>query len=558
MKKNLQATLTALCLTLGLAAQQNSPIVLPQNAPQKKCGTETPPKEWDEYFNKEVDKFKSDMTTGKRTAASYTIPVIVHVIHGGEAVGTFPNISAAQINSQLNVLNADFAGTGWNSGNLAATAFSAVGAANCEISFCAATKNTLGQTLPEPGIHRVNYLDSGWTNPLSFGTAASLKAYIDGTIKPKTIWDPQRYFNVWVTHNSLNNTLLLGYATFPAGAAITGLGPVGSASTDGIWVYAGVYGNVGTLTAPNNLGRTASHEVGHWLGLRHIGGDAFPNGDCNATDYCNDTPPQLGNGPGQNGQNYGNPVYPLNATGASSCAGAPNGSMFMNFMDYCDDQSLYMFTPNQKVRMQTAMTTALYRQSLSASAATLCTNPASTPTAYINMPINVCNTVGVVSTTAYAVGNPIPTFFWTTTPSAGVTYSPSSLDQQPSITFPAAGLYTVNCAVTNSVGTGNAAMTVSVEACDVGIAKNTLLRSFITLQPNPSNGKVNLILTIPSALNLNVSVTNVLGQTILNTKHVNMGSGSIEIDLSHEAAGVYFVTIDSGREKVVKRLILNK
>ena len=559
MKKTLQLSLMALCFSLSLTAQQNNPVVLPQNAPQKRCGTELPPKEWDEYFNKEVEKFKQDIISGRRAAASYTIPVIVHVIPGGEAPGTFPNISAAQINSQLNVLNADLGGTGWNVGNLAATAFSAVGAANCQITFCAATKNPLGQTLAEPGIHRVRYQDSSWSNPFSFGSNASLKAYFDGTIKPKTIWDPQYYLNVWTSGIS-NQVSLLGYATFPAGAALAGLGPVGSANTDGIWVYAGCYGNVGSLMLPtNNLGRTATHEIGHWLGLRHIGGDGdgFGNGDCAATDYCNDTPPQKGGNLGcPNGQNWGAPAYPLHVNDCPP--NDPNGDMFMNFMDYCDDGSLIMFTPDQKTRMQTAMATALYRQSLTASSATQCTNPASTPTAYANMPINVCNTVGVISTTAYAIGNPIPTFFWTTTPSAGVTYSPSNLVANPSITFPSAGVYTVNCAATNSVGTGNAATTVSVDACDVGIAKNILLRSYITLQPNPSNGKVNLIMTLPSSMNLNVSVTNILGQTIMSSKHPNISSGSIEIDLTHEAAGVYFINIESGKEKTVKRLILNK
>ncbi|MBK9283997.1 MAG: T9SS type A sorting domain-containing protein [Sphingobacteriaceae bacterium] len=552
MKKNLFLFFTLAILALNLRSQNQNVI--------KRCGTDVPPKEWDEYFNKEVEKYKQDLQTGKRAAVVYTIPVIVHVIHGGEPVGTFPNISAAQINSQLNVLNADLSGTGWNVNNLAATAFSAVGAANCEIVFCAATKNKLGQTLPEPGIDRINYVDSGWTNPATFGTSAAFKGYIDATIKPKTIWDPTKYFNVWVTNESLGNVQLLGYATFPAGAALAGLGPVGSGQTDGVFVYAGCYGNVGAVSPPYNLGRTMSHEVGHWLGLRHIGGDGNGNvnGDCDATDYCADTPPQKGGfNSGQYGQNFGAPAYPLYATGTNSCSGAPNGCMFMNFMDYCDDQVSIMFTPDQKTRMVTAMTTALYRQSLSNSAATQCNNPASTPTAYINMPVQICNTVGVISTTAYAVGNPIPSFFWTTTPSAGVTYSPSNLVQAPQITFPTAGSFTVNCAATNSVGTGNSMMTVTVEVCDVGLHENTL-NAHIALQPNPSNGLVNLIITLPVSAQIDIQVTNVLGQEIISNQLGDITNKSIELDLSGQSNGVYFISISNGKEKTIKRLVLNK
>jgi len=384
MNKNLQLSILSLCLSFTLSAQNNNPIQQ-TSTPKFKCGTEVPSIEWDESFNKLVEQHKT--RANKNAVVGYTIPVIVHLIHGGQSVGTYPNLGFSQINSQISVLNADFGGTGWNVGNLAATAFSAVGASNTEIRFCAATKNPLGQTLAEPGVERINFNDSAWANPTSFATNAALKAYMDGTVKPKTIWDPQSYFNIWVTDAQSGPVNLLGYATFPAGASLVGLAATGGAQTDGIWVYAQTYGNTGFLMPGYQLGRTATHEVGHWLGLRHIGGDGGvggnPNGDCAATDYCADTPPQKGDANAY-GQNFGNPTYPLNATGASSCAGAPNGSMFMNFMDYVDDGAKYMFTPDQKARMQTAMSTGIYRMSLSPSSATQCTNPASTPTAIIN------------------------------------------------------------------------------------------------------------------------------------------------------------------------------
>jgi len=174
------------------------------------------------------------------------------------------------------------------------------------------------------------------------------------------------------------------------------------------------------------------------------------------------------------------------------------------------------------------------------------------------MPTSICNTVGVISTTNITTGNPIPTYFWSTSPSAGVTYSPSSLVAAPSISFPSAGIYTVTCAATNTVGTNNSVTTVTVVACDVGIAKNLMLTGYVALQPNPSSGKVNVIVNLPSSQNLQINVTNLLGQNVYTSKHSSITISSIEVDLTAFNSGVYFVSIDNGKEKVVKRLILNR
>lgn len=267
------------------------------------CGTGIPGEEWDVWFNNKVEEYKLDLASGKPKQANYTIPVIFHIIHGGQSVGTFPNISQAQIKSQISVMNADYAGTGYNVNQLASTAFSAVGAANCNITFCLAQLDPNGNPLTEPGIERINYLSKSWTNPNSPNTTNSFISLMNGTIKPQSIWDPRYYFNIWITDVN-SGASLLGYATFPPGSGLTGLpGSLGTLSTDGIWVWAKATGSVGTLDPVYNKGRTASHEAGHWLGLRHIGGDGNnnPAGDCNATDYCNDTPPQKG---GYNGGQY--------------------------------------------------------------------------------------------------------------------------------------------------------------------------------------------------------------------------------------------------------------
>src|SRR5262249_31419652 len=123
---------------------------------------------------------------------------------------------------------------------------------------------------------------------------------------------------------------LLGYAQFPGGAR----------ATDGVVILHAAFGTTGTAQEPFNLGRTATHEVGHYLNLRHIWGDAE---DCTGTDYVDATP---------NAQhpNYHTPEYPH-----ISCNNGPDGDMFMNYMDYVDDATMVMFTRGQAMRMQAAL-----------------------------------------------------------------------------------------------------------------------------------------------------------------------------------------------------------
>ena len=368
MRSTLKFLAATLLVSLGLKAQGPVDSV----KIRRSCGTHIPPAAWDSWFNQKVEEHKQSQALGKAENTSWTISLIVHVVHGGEAVGAFPNLSALQIYSQIKVMNDDYAGQGYNSGSLAATAFSAVGAADCHITFCVAQKDQNGNDLAEAGIDRVDYtMHTNWSNPSTLTSQTAFQNFIDNTVKPATIWDPTSYYNIWIS--DVNNGVgLLGYSTFPAGSGLSGLPSLGTSTDDGIWIWAKAFGITGILAYPYNKGRTASHETGHYLGLRHIGGDGNnnSNGDCSATDYCNDTPPQLGGfDGGQYGQNFGAPVYPLFNTGTKSCTGAPNGNMFMNFMDYVDDPSCYMFTPDQSARMAVAMNNGTYRKQLNASPA---------------------------------------------------------------------------------------------------------------------------------------------------------------------------------------------
>jgi hypothetical protein len=133
---------------------------------------------------------------------------------------------------------------------------------------------------------------------------------------------------MWVCQLSSN---LLGYAQFPGGPA----------QTDGVVILHSAFGTTGTAAAPFDRGRTATHEIGHWLNLFHIWGDDGTG--CNGTDEVDDTPNQAD-------ENTGCPGFP-----SPSCANDPNGDMFMNYMDYTDDACMFMFTAGQVTRMQAAL-----------------------------------------------------------------------------------------------------------------------------------------------------------------------------------------------------------
>lgn len=422
-----------------------------------RCATEKPSAEWDAWFNQKVEEFKAQQGTNKNMA-NYTIPVVVHVIHSGEAVGVGRNISAAQVQDQINILNADFAGTGLNSGSVPSVWASLK--ANVNITFCLATKTPSGTTMAEPGIDRRNYTSiSGLAAPGSGYNQTT----IDNTIKPQTIWDPTRYCNMWVCQLGGG---LLGYATFPTGTGLTGITGNGTATTDGVVMGYNYFGSIGAAagSAPYNKGRTTTHEIGHWIGLRHINGD----GNC-ANDFCNDTPPQ-------ETLHGGCPTtFPYHTT---QCAGnTTNGEMYMNFMDYTDDACMYMFTQDQRTRMQTAMANGTYRSQLTASAATLCVLAAQSPTANFSIAATGC--AGAAQTTTNnTLGTPAPTYVWSSNPATGVTFNPNNTATNPSITFANIGTYTITCAATNSLGTNSTTKVITINTCTSFTTCNDTITNF--------------------------------------------------------------------------------
>ena len=409
--------------------------------PNRTCGTEIPSQQWDEWFNKKVAEYKDYLVSNKIQSVNYTIPVVVHVIHAGGAVGVGDNISQAQVQDQINILNADVAGIGFNIGNCPSVFQPLI--ANCNITFCLATKDPTGAVMPEPGIHRVQATTiPGVTSIPASGFAT---AFINNTIKPATIWDPTRYCNMWVC--KLQNGLL-GYATFPAGTTLTGVTGGGSATNDGVVMGHNYFGSIGSAagSAPYHLGRTTTHEIGHWLGLRHTWGD----GNC-LTDFCNDTPTAKTS-------NFGCKTHPF---GTNQCGAgtSPNGEMTMNFMDYSDDPCMYMFTNDQRTRVQTAMSQGTFRNMLGTHG--LCSTSSSTTTAG--------PAVSVFNISSPCVGQPItpsnnstgssPTFSWSASPNS-VTFTPNSNVASPAISFGSLTSYTLYLTATNSVGASTSSVVV--------------------------------------------------------------------------------------------------
>ena len=242
-----------------------------------------------------------------------TIPVVVHVVWRTNN----QNISDTQIQSQIDILNADFNRTNidaLNTPNIWKNI-----AADCEIEFCLANIDPSGN--PTTGITRTQ------TNTNQFQMSGPSVA--DASSGGKEPWDVNHYLNMWVCNLGGG---LLGYASQPSDVL---------SSNDGVVINYTNFGNSGSSNTPYHKGRTATHEVGHWLNLDHIWGD----NNC-GNDHITDTPKQ-------EEDNTGCPGFPHNANSCNTSNN--NGDMFMNYMDYTNDQCMNLFTEGQETRMLAAI-----------------------------------------------------------------------------------------------------------------------------------------------------------------------------------------------------------
>jgi len=254
-----------------------------------------------------TERFTNNPNLARLSGDTMIIPVVVNVLYSKTA----ENINTLQIQSQIDVLNEDYRGINSDISKVPST-FTSVKAGDTKIRFVL------------DAVVRKSSTKTSWT------TNDAMKKSSQGGIDPTS---PTTKLNLWVC--VLSNGIL-GYAQFPGGAS----------STDGVVIHTQAFGSSKKYTSgyymtTYNLGRTATHEVGHWLNLRHIWGDA----NC-GSDLVNDTPLH-------NAANYGCPT----SGHKSTCSGTPI-EMTMDYMDYTDDLCMYMFSAGQKTRMQATWATS--------------------------------------------------------------------------------------------------------------------------------------------------------------------------------------------------------
>ncbi|WP_139001080.1 M43 family zinc metalloprotease [Hyunsoonleella aestuarii] len=379
-----------------------------------------------------MESYKSQKTLNSGKRAVITIPVVVHVFHNGEPIGTGPNISDAQVFSQIKVLNEDFRKISGSRGD--------GGGVDVEVDFVLAKIDPSGCTTN--GIDRVNIGQDGINENSQSNAIAQMDA-----LKPTYIWDASLYLNMWSVKFA-GGSGLLGYAT-----------PPGSGSTtDGVVVDYKFFGsnddpNV-TLIGPYNLGRTMTHEVGHFLGLNHVWGDNWVDGDpddesCTADDGVADTP------------NSGRPNFGCPSTVPDTCVD-PDDDMIENYMDYSDDVCFDTFTDGQKTRIQAilASSRASLASSTTANLPSGVNNDANAKVVYLDTPVCTSNITPSIRVTNYGDitltsadisynvdGGSSSTYNWTGT----LTKGDSEIVNLPVLTS-TSGDHTFNISVTSANG----------------------------------------------------------------------------------------------------------
>ncbi|MEM6265280.1 MAG: M43 family zinc metalloprotease [Bacteroidota bacterium] len=385
-------------------------------------------------------------SNASRGGVVYTIPVIIHVVHNGEPVGQGNNISAAQVRSQIDVLNEDFrrlANTpGFNNHP---------DGADTEIEFCPAFVDSSGAELPESGVNRVSWQQMGFVNPIqqvSGGIVTSAGFtfnYLTNVVAPSLIWDPYRYMNIFVIPTIERNPqpngapdpstgTILGFSRYPSRTGIPDLAgdPLGTFndSNDGIYVRSNAFGRVGNVSSGTNAGRTSTHEAGHWLALHHPWGPSNDPTNCVIDDFCDDTPQKS--------------TWTFSCRDENQCN---DPDMFRNYMDYTFGTCQNIFTNDQTARMRTVLVNSPRRKELVTSS--VCDVPTQAPTAdFILANTNSCD--GEFRFIDRSQG--IPTN-WVWQFRQGTTQVTANT-RNPVVTLPSSGTWRVTLIVNNRVGTG--------------------------------------------------------------------------------------------------------
>ncbi len=266
------------------------------------------------FYRQETLPQISQQANSRTVTTIVTIPVVVHVIHSGQPLGTGANLSVDRILSQIDILNEDYRRENTDSDQTPINYVDV--AADVEVQFCLVNKDPEGNV--SSGITRHVYSNIADIN------------YIENTIKPETTWDPDHFLNIWTL--DMPSSTILGYSYLPT-STIVGF------PRDGVVIN---FANFGYIDEASR-GRTCVHEVGHYLGLQHIWGAQDSEGEpigCTSDDGVQDTP------------NSDSPYYGCPNFGISSCGSV---DMTMNFMEYVNDNCMNLFTYGQKAIMQATL-----------------------------------------------------------------------------------------------------------------------------------------------------------------------------------------------------------
>ena len=383
-----------------------------------------------EAFTNEFVKNKTFSKQFNPESAVKIIPVVFHVMHvyGPE------NISDAQLKSQIDVLNLDFRRLNADTTSTPAP-FKPIGA-DCQIEFRLAQLDPNGNCTS--GINRVY-------------TPLTLNA--DNAIKPLSVWPRDKYLNIWVVNTigiAASAGIVIGYAQFPGGAA----------GTDGVVLRSNYVGTIGSAAGNQNNGRTATHEVGHWLNLIHIWGDEAA---CSGTDNVSDTPNQAD-------KTFSTcPPFPL----LDACTPSGNGVLFSDYMDYTRGNCQNIYTAGQAARMDATLNSSTSsRNNLWTPANILATGAGATP--------QLCGTDFSVNKTVACTGSNI-LFFGNAWNAVATTWdwdidNNGTTDytiQNPTHAYSTPGVYSVKL----TVGDGTTTKTVTKTAMIIVLASTASLQA---------------------------------------------------------------------------------
>ncbi|MBK9637752.1 MAG: T9SS type A sorting domain-containing protein [Bacteroidetes bacterium] len=472
-------------------------------------------------FEKEnIRNFLSEISATSMIDTTVTIPVVVHVLYNTSK----QNVSDEEIQSQIDVLNEDFAAHNASSLDVPTDWINLI--TDSKIRFKLAQRDPSGNN--SNGVIRVSSAISEFQifDPAIYSTA----------LGGSDAWPRSKYLNIWVCQLEGN---ALGYANFPGS----------NASQDGIVINYKAFGRNGNANPPYNLGRTCTHEIGHWLILSHIWGD--DNNDCSASDFPI-TQQAIDDTPNQEGPTFRCKRFPE----LDNCSTTPPGIMYMNFMDYTDDKCMMFYTPGQIFRMRTTLNGI--RDSLKIS------NGHVLPNLYISDVAidSVLNPVKITSTMCLDPVVRILNNGTSTITDVSIIYGLQSGLQK---TFQWSGTLLPGASTqvtlpTLGVNAGTQVMEFRLIESDDVLVNNYISSGFKVNNASVSNCSGGNLIAYPNPVTSQqgiciksqnkqsqlswVSVYNALGQLLSEKRMmINPGDG-IPIDLTNYRGGVYFVNVE--------------